>query len=191
MRRKIAEIVSYVLSNPVTGGLGGLAILYKEEAVLNDAAVSIAMIVFFYSILPFSSVYYLRLRGKTDIFMSERARRPRHFIPGLLGYFISAFLFKSRGAGLLAVTSASYFLTSLFLLFFTFKTKISIHVSGLATVGTLISYFYGAPGAIVLMFLPLLAWARVNTGEHTYPQTALGALVGFLATASTLILLKP
>ncbi|MBO3768850.1 MAG: hypothetical protein QXS51_04905 [Thermoproteota archaeon] len=190
MRQRIAEIVSYVLSNPVTGGFGGLAILYKE-AVLNNLALYIVMIIFFYSILPFSSVYYLRLKGKTDIFMSERSRRPRHFIPGLLGYTLSAFFFKSRGMSLLAVTSVAYFSTSLVLLFFTLKTKISIHVSGLATVGMLIYYFYGLPGLIVLMLLPLLAWARVNTGEHTYLQTVLGALVGLIVTALTLMMLNP
>lgn len=191
MRRKIAEIVSYALSNPITGGLGGLAMLYREETVLNDFALNVIMIILFYSILPFSSVYYLRLRGEADIFMSERTRRPKHFILGLLSYIISAFFFKSRGISLLAITSTSYFSTSIILLLSTLKTKISIHVSGLATVGVLISYFYGLPGLIVLMLLPLLAWARVNTGEHTYLQTALGALVGFIVTALTLMLFKP
>lgn len=191
MSQRAAKIISYILSNPVTGGLGGLAIMVKENIGFNDIAISTIAVLFFYSILPFASVYYLRLRGKSDIFMSERARRPRHFIPGLLGYVASAFLFNLRGMRLLAVTSASYFLTSFILLLFTFKIKVSIHVSGLATVGMLISYFYRIPGIMVLMLLPLLAWARVNTGEHTYLQAVLGAVAGFVVTASTLVLLKP
>ncbi|MBO3800188.1 MAG: hypothetical protein FGF52_03950 [Candidatus Brockarchaeota archaeon] len=191
MHQKIARIISYALSNPVTGSIGGLAMLMRENTTLNDIFTNTIMVLFFYSLLPFASVYYLRLRGKTDMFMSERTRRPKHFIPGLLSYAVSMYLFKSKSMNLLAITSASYFFTSLILLILTLKTKVSVHVAGLATIGILFSNYYGILGMIFLMLLPALAWARVHTGEHTYRQTVLGALVGLTVTALTLTLSKP
>ena len=58
--------------------------MFKESSKLNNTALTIPTILFFYSIMPFASVYYLRLRKRADLFVSERARRPRHFILGLL-----------------------------------------------------------------------------------------------------------
>jgi hypothetical protein len=191
MSKRAAKIVSYVLSNPVTGGVGGLALMASEGVQSSGTALKTVAILFFYSLLPFASVYYLRLRGRSDVFMSDRARRPKHFIPGLIGYAVSTILFKAWGTRLLTVASASFFSTSLILLFFTFRIKASIHVSGLATVAMLFLYSHGALGLVPFSLLPPLAWARVNTGEHTYPQTILGALIGFVGTSLTLIFFKP
>jgi hypothetical protein len=152
--------------------------MLKEEAFLNNPILNILAVFFFYSIVPFASVYYLRLRGRSDVFMSERSRRPKHFIPGLLGYMVSILVFQACGMRLMRTASASFLLTSLILLILTFVTKVSIHVAGLTATVVLILHAYWPAGSILLLLIPVLAWARVNTGEHTYRQTMLGAFTG-------------
>lgn len=177
-----AKALSYLLSNPVIGGLGGLVIMFREEAFLNNPVLNISTVLFFYSIVPFITVYYLRLRGKADTFMSDRARRPKHFLPGLLGYAASAYVFQKWGMMLMTITSISFLMTSFILLVPTFMIKVSIHVAGLTSTIVLILYSYGFFGLLLLPLIPILAWARVNTGEHTYGQTALGASVGLVGS---------
>lgn len=182
MAQKTAKMLSYLLSNPVVGGIGGLMIMFKEEAFLNNLGLNIFTVLFFYSLVPFITVYYLRLRGRSDTFMSERARRPKHFLPGLLGYATSAYVFQAWGMTLMKVTSISFLATSFILLLLTFMIKVSIHVAGLTSTIILILYSYGFLALSLLPLIPVLAWARVNTGEHTYGQTALGALIGLMGS---------
>lgn len=182
MVQKTAKVLSYLLSNPVAGGIGGLVIMFKEEAFLNNPALNILAVLFFYSLVPFATVYYLRLRGRSDTFMSERARRPKHFLPGLLGYAASSYVFQAWGMMLMRTTSISFLATSLILLLLTFAMKVSIHVAGLTSTIILILYSYGFFALLLLPLIPVLAWARVNTGEHTYGQTALGAVVGLIGS---------
>ncbi|MEM2979808.1 MAG: hypothetical protein QW385_00340 [Thermoproteota archaeon] len=182
MVRKTARVLSYLLSNPVVGGLGGLVIILREETFSNNPVLNIFTVLFFYSLMPFMTVYYLRLRGRSDTFMSERARRPKHFLPGLLGYAASAYIFQTRGMMLMKVTSISFLVTSLILLLLTFAMKVSIHVAGLTSTIILILYSYGFFGLLFLPLIAVLAWARVNTGEHTYGQTVLGALIGVIGS---------
>lgn len=179
MARNTAKALSYLLSNPVVGGFGGLIVMLKEEAFLNNPVLNVLTVLFFYSIVPFSSVYYLGLRGRTDVFMGERSRRPKHFIPGLIGYAASTLVFQTWGMRLMRTVSTSFLLTSLILLLLTFTTKASIHVAGLTSTMILILYFYWPTGLILLPLIPVLAWARVKTGEHTFWQTVLGAFTGF------------
>ncbi len=178
MTRKTAEAFSYLLSNPVVGGLGGLVVMLREEAFPDSPVLNILTVLLFYSILPFVSVYYLRLRGKSDVFMSERSRRPKHFIPGLVGYAVSAIVFQALGMRLMKTVSSSFLLTSLILLLLTFATKVSIHVAGLTATVILVLYSYWPTGLILLPLIPVLMWARVNTGEHTCWQTVFGVFTG-------------
>lgn len=190
MRRNAAKTISYLLSNPIVGGLGGLAIMLKEEAFSSNPVLNVLIVLFFYSMVPFISIYYLRLKGSSDIFMSERARRPKHFLLGLVGYSTSALVFQKWGMGAMVMTSTSFLITSLFLLTLTMVTKVSVHVAGLTCTLALILYFYGHFGLMLLPLMPILAWARVNTREHTYGQTTLGAVVGLLGAMLGIILLR-
>ncbi|MEM2598180.1 MAG: hypothetical protein QW482_00560 [Thermoproteota archaeon] len=191
MTRKTAEALSYLLSNPVVGGLGGIVVMLREEPFLENPTLNISIVLLFYSIVPFVSVYYLRLRGKSDVFMSERRRRPKHFIPGLVGYAVSAIVFQALGMRLMKTASYSFLLTSLILLLLTFVTKVSIHVAGLTATVILVLYSYWPTGLILLPLIPVLAWARVNTGEHTCLQTVLGAFTGTVGSLLGIVLFPP
>ncbi|MGQ9478873.1 MAG: hypothetical protein ACUVQ0_02480 [Thermoproteota archaeon] len=176
------------MSNPVVGGLGGLAIMLEEKAFSANPFINGLLIIFIYSILPFFTVYYLRLRGKSDTFMSERARRPKHFIPGLIGYALSAIFFRMNSMVFMSAVSTSYFITSLLLLFFTFSIKISIHVAGLASTVILLIHSYGYSMLILLPSIPVLAWARIKMKEHTCLQTTIGAIVGIIGSLAGLFI---
>lgn len=165
--------------------------MFREEPFLENPTLNISIVLLFYSIVPFVSVYYLRLRGKSDVFMSERRRRPKHFIPGLVGYAVSAIVFQALGMRLMKTASYSFLLTSLILLLLTFVTKASIHVAGLTATVILVLYSYWPTGLILLPLIPVLAWARVTTGEHTCFQTVLGVFTGTVGSLLGIVFFPP
>ncbi|MBN1400352.1 MAG: DMT family transporter [Anaerolineae bacterium] len=63
--------------------------------------------------------------------------------------------------------------------------KVSQHVSSIAASTALIVVALGVGAAPVLLFVPLVAWARVKLGAHTVMQTVIGGVTGI--TVSLLI----
>ena len=56
--------------------------------------------------------------------------------------------------------------------------KASIHVATATSVILLIGMIYKGYSLILLFLIPLLAWSRVKTREHTVLETIIGSLLG-------------
>ena len=56
--------------------------------------------------------------------------------------------------------------------------NLSLHTAGVAGTLVCLLFVFGLPGALFAPVLPLVWWARVKLGRHTYPELVLGALVG-------------
>jgi hypothetical protein len=56
--------------------------------------------------------------------------------------------------------------------------NLSLHAAGVAGTLVCLLFVFGLPGALFAPVLPLVWWARVRLGRHTYPELLLGALVG-------------
>lgn len=72
----------------------------------------------------------------------------------------------------------SYALSTLAFAVLTPYLKISLHTAGVSGALICLLFIFGAPGAIFTPVVPLVWWARQVLGRHTYPELALGALVG-------------
>jgi len=60
--------------------------------------------------------------------------------------------------------------------------KASIHVATATSVILLIGIIYKGYFFILLVFIPLLAWSRVKTKEHTVLETIIGSILGVTLT---------
>jgi membrane-associated phospholipid phosphatase len=66
--------------------------------------------------------------------------------------------------------------------------KISLHVAALAGAVVIIGQLVGAACLLLVPFVALVAWSRVELREHTLAQVGGGALVGVLGCAQAYLL---
>lgn len=62
------------------------------------------------------------------------------------------------------------------------RIKASIHVASVAAIVTGIVLVYGGPTYILMVLVPISAWARISQKRHTFPETIVGATCGILLT---------
>lgn len=74
-----------------------------------------------------------------------------------------------------------YFLISVAVLaLVTLKIKASIHVGSITAATLSAVYFFGDKYFILLILIPIMAWARINQKRHTFKETIVGFILGFL-----------
>jgi membrane-associated phospholipid phosphatase len=57
-------------------------------------------------------------------------------------------------------------------------TKASVHVGVVSAFATSLFLVYGGIFSFSFLLIPLVAWARIKTRNHTKQQTIIGAIVG-------------
>lgn len=60
--------------------------------------------------------------------------------------------------------------------------KASIHLATATAVFLFIEVIYGGYSFLLLFLIPVLAWARIKTKEHTLSETIIGCILGALLT---------
>lgn len=198
LSQKIAYAASVALSNPVVDSIFAFVIALNESfEKTRSYDIKLAIIsTFLLGIAPFLGALVMYLKNKSDIFVSEREKRPILMIIGMIPLFLGAFYFNYTGYLWLSALATILFLESLVYFLITLRWKISLHVSGLSIPLTtmiikcgaaaitsgflaLINYMLTLAGFIML---PILMWARVKVGAHTWSQVIVSALLSVLMT---------
>jgi membrane-associated phospholipid phosphatase len=90
--------------------------------------------------------------------------------------------FYIRGLNILSALLLLMLAESLILLAITFKWKISLHVSGL-TFPLTFMWVKGSVSVLMgFLLLPLLMWARVKMGAHSWAQVIASAVLSWFMT---------
>jgi membrane-associated phospholipid phosphatase len=142
----------------------------------------VLMGIFFYAFLPFSSTFMRIVKRNNDIYISDLKERPKHFIAGILGYIVSAILFSWIDLTYYVIFSLTSLIIACITLIITFRWKISIHVIGFCTPLTLLSIISHGIFYPLLIFTPILMWARVKVKAHNWLQVLAGAFLGIFGT---------
>mgnify|MGYP005833832945 CR=1 FL=1 len=87
-------------------------------------------------------------------------------------------LWRLSGPRTLQAVFASGIVLVLVTIAITFFWKISQHVMGIASVATMLALLLGPFVAPFFLLVPVVAWARVAVGAHTWAQTVVGGLIG-------------
>ena len=130
----------------------------------------------------FVAVIILLHSGKMDGFFTN-PREQRYII------YLIASVFGAIGCGLLWYLEAPELLKITFttgliaIIVFTginYFWKISLHTAFTAASLTIIIIIYGVTALWTLIFLPLVAWARIELKQHSIAQVTGGALIAVI-----------
>lgn len=132
--------------------------------------------------LPTLYIYWLVRQGQVSDFhvpiQSERIR-PLSFtlltatVAGLLAWWWAA-------PDLLRIIGFVNTAQALVLLLITLRWKISLHCLAVAELVTLCFYLFESRAFSVVLFVPLVVWARLYLRRHTLGQTVAGTAMGVL-----------
>jgi membrane-associated phospholipid phosphatase len=179
MRKRIARLISNVL-NPfcITVVIIVLLSFKNAESVadaLKWAAVSLAI-----SVLPvLVAVTWLVRQKKLDAYY-DNTRKQRYVVyilASVLGAIGCGLMWSIKAPELLAVTFTVGFAELVVFMGINFYWKISLHMAFVAGAATILCLVYGVIALWTLVFLPMVAWARIQLKQHSITQVTTGAIL--------------
>lgn len=182
MRKRLARLTTNTLNPFIISAIIIVLLAFRETSAISNA-IKWALISLAISVVPvFVAVIILLHSGKMDGFFTN-PREQRYII------YLIASVFGAIGCGLLWYLEAPELLKITFttgliaIIVFTginYFWKISLHTAFTAASLTIIIIIYGVTALWTLIFLPLVAWARIELKQHSIAQVTGGALIAVI-----------
>jgi hypothetical protein len=181
-KKSIAEAVSALMNAPLLTLITFIPLVFKYGN--RSFFQLLGLTSFFGCLLPLVMIVYMLKKGIiSDFYARERMERFIPFLSTIASYTmgtISLILVKAPAP--ITALMACYLVNGIVLLLITFKWKISIHASGIASPVTALVYLLGTRLLpLFLLFIPV-AWARVELKAHDKLQVTMGAIISSLLT---------
>lgn len=192
VRHRLAKLVTEVLA-PAPMAAGLLVVVALYSAASPAAALGWALLAaLFASALPLLYVIVgVRRRRLTDHHVRLREQRPRILVVGIglvaAGIVLLARLGAPREIVALLVAEIVGLLIALLI---TLVWKLSIHTASAAGAVVILALVLGPVWLTLFLLVSVIGWARVELGDHTPAQTAVGALVGAVVAGTIFTLLR-
>lgn len=189
-RKQIANLTSNIL-NPFLVSLIIILLLSFESTYTTLDALKWSLILIAVSILPvFSVVVYLARNSRLDgIFTSVRKQRTKIYLLAGVCAVVGGVIITYLDAPLvLRATFVAGLSAVVVFMCVNLLWKISLHIAFVAASATILVILYGLIGAVSVVFLPLIAWARIESGHHSLPQVATGAILAAVIVVVTFYL---
>lgn len=133
----------------------------------------------FMAVVALFVLYGVRRGFFTDFNISKRPQRKTLYIFAsfiTILYFISVLLF--RGPNVLLVAVSGIILGILLLSVINTRIKASIHVATVSAFLVSLALLYGGIFVFGILLIPIIAWARIVTRNHTISEAFVGGIVG-------------
>jgi membrane-associated phospholipid phosphatase len=159
---------------------------FKDAPNVPDALkwLAIALVI---SVLPMLAVVAWLVRQKKIDAFYDNTRKQRYVVyilASVLGAIGCGLMWGLKAPELLAVTFTIGLAEMVIFMGINFYWKISLHTAFAAGAVTLLCLVYGVMAVWTLIFLPLVAWARIQLKQHSIAQVSTGAvLAGAIAAA--------
>ena len=179
MRERLARLISNIL-NPFIVSVIVIVLLAVKDASSTADAMKWALISLAISVLPiFIVVIFLIHRKKLDGFFANprEQRSVVYILASALGAIGCGILWYLDAPELLAVAFTAGLASIVVFTGINYFWKISLHTAFTAASVTVIIMVYGATAAWTLVFLPLMAWARIELKQHSVAQVITGGLL--------------
>jgi len=151
---------------------------------------TIALSIIFLGIMPIIFIVIQSIRGRIDMFVSQRKERPKYFIPALIGYLTGYILFSLLNKSMLALYHLTYFTVTFTIFLISFKWKISVHMAGICGPNTFIILTLGEKYIPLYLLSILVGWARYRLKAHTFLQLFMGGIIAIVVTFFTVIYMR-
>lgn len=182
MRKQLAKLTSNIL-NPYLISLFVIILLSLDSTSSLSDAIKWSLILIVVTIVPvFSVIVYLAHQEKIEgIFIVARQQRSKFyllaFICAVAGWLILLF---GEAPRVLVATFVSALSAIIVFMGINLLWKISLHTAFAAGSVTVLTIVYGSIGALTVMLVPPIAWARIELEHHSLAQAVAGALVAAL-----------
>lgn len=179
----LAQIISTVL-NPLVLLLPiPFILVYKATGVFDYAVYWFLVSLVFFALFSVFVVVGVKLKYFSDLDISNRKQRPMLYVSAiLLSVIYLSLLFVAKAPLILALGVIGLLLGLSVSDLVNMKTKASIHVGTVTGFATVIVLLYGLEFSFLYLLVPLVAWARIKTKNHTLMQTVIGAGLSFSLT---------
>lgn len=178
-RQQVARIAANIL-NPYLLSFVIIILLSVESTSSANEAIKWSLISLALSVFPvFAVVLYLVRRRKLDgIFISPREQRSRIYLLAIgcavIGYII---LIIFRAPDLLKATFLAGLIAVVLFMATNLFWKISLHMAFITASVAVLIIVYDTAAAWTIIFIPLIAWARLEMRLHTPAQVFAGGLL--------------
>ena len=182
MRKQLANLTSNIL-NPYLVSLFVIILLSFESTSSIPDAIKWSLILIAVSILPiFSVVVYLAHKEKLEgIFINVRRQRNKIYLLASVCAVVGCIILLYLEAPLVLVaTFVAGFSAILVFMGINLLWKISLHTAFAGASVTVLTILYGSIGALTIMLVPPIAWARIEMKHHSIAQAVAGALLAAL-----------
>ncbi|MBI4180559.1 MAG: phosphatidic acid phosphatase [Chloroflexi bacterium] len=192
-RNRLADLISNILS-PFSMSLVLILLLSFTAASSRLDALKWTLISSLMSILPVLLVIlYMVRNGKLDaVFINTREQRTRiYLLAGLCAIISDVILHYLEAPPVLVAAFTTGLATVAIFTVINLWWKVSIHTAFVASTVTLLVMLYGGKAAVTVVFVPLMAWARVELKHHTLAQAATGALLAAVIVVLVFVVFYP
>lgn len=177
----IARVISFLLSPPIV--LFPVPYLLVEKATQNPIY-ALRWTLFSYAFLFLASALVfigVRLGLFSNFNVSKREERPMLFwIIGVVTFFYSLSLVLLRGPKVLFILVFAVLLGLIVISMINGRIKASVHVATLSAFMLFVGFLYGGLYSLLFLLVPILAWSRIKTKEHTLLEVIIGGILGSL-----------
>lgn len=144
-------------------------------------------------ILVFSFFILIGVEKKmfSDLDISKRKQRPLLFTFAIgLSAIYTVFLYFLSAPKILFIAIFTLILGLVIFELVNRTTKASLHVGTVSAFATSLFIVYDGIFALAFLLIPLVAWARIASRNHTKQQTVIGATLGILITLVSYVIFK-
>jgi membrane-associated phospholipid phosphatase len=179
MRKRLAKLISSVL-NPFLVSFLVIVLLAFHDTTSTAEALKWTAISLVLSVLPvFIVVVYLARQGKLDgiLVIPQEQRTGIYVLAAVLGAIGCAVLYFLGAPELLVATFCAGLVAVVIFMVINMFWKISLHAAFISGSATVLTIIYGMIGALSILLLLLVAWARIELKLHSPAQVAGGTLL--------------
>ena len=191
-RLRLARMVGEVLSPPPVLVMLALVVAWHSSPSPATAVLWGTVAAGFASVLPYAIILRRVRHGRlSDRYISVREERVRFGVIGIASILI--------GLVLLAVLDAPAEMVALLASIavgvvcgwvVTLWWKISVHAAIAAGAATVLTLVFGPALLVAWPLVALVAWSRVQVGDHTTAQVVAGVALGVAVNATVFALLR-
>ncbi len=177
----LANIVAYLL-HPVTLTLPAVfLIVYTSTFDFNLSLYWTFLSVVFTAIISVFVLFGVKKGFFNNIDVSNRKQRVILYPVVIAVVLLFAFfVFSQNGPRSLVYASCMFVAALIIFDIVNTRIKASIHVAAVASLVTGVVYHYGSSAYLLILLIPLMAWARIVEKRHTLRETIVGGVMGVI-----------
>lgn len=182
MRKNLAQLISRTLNPFIVSAAIIILLAFRETTGTLEAikwvAISLAV-----SVLPtlIVVIYLVRSKRMDGFFNTTREQRNVvYLLASGLGAIGCGLLWNLNAPELLAVTFTAGLISIILFTAINYFWKISLHTAFMTASLTIVITICGAVALWTLIFLPPVAWARIELKQHSVIQVVVGGILAVL-----------